>query len=73
MNKLDPDFQFIFKAFTINVNFLDINFKVIKNKLQFDIYHKPTHLFSYLHEVVINSMRTTTCIVISQTHCTNCC
>ena len=30
MNKLDPDFQFIFKAFNINVNFLDISFKVIK-------------------------------------------
>ena len=31
-----------------NINFLDINLKII-NKLHFDVYHKPTNSFSYLH------------------------
>ena len=48
MNELDPDLQFIFKELTKNINFLDINLK-INNKLHFDVYHKPTNSFSYLH------------------------
>ena len=49
MNELDPDIQFIFKELTKNINFLDINLKIINNKLHFDVYHQPTNSFSYLH------------------------
>ena len=49
MNELDPDLQFIFEELTKNINFLDINLKIINNKLHFDVYHKPTNSFSYLH------------------------
>ena len=31
MNELDPDLQFIFKELTKNINFLDINLKIIVN------------------------------------------
>ena len=42
--------QFIFKGLTRKINFLDINLKIIINdKLHFDVYHKPTNSFSYLH------------------------
>ena len=46
MNELDPDLQFIFEELTKNINFLDINLKIINNKLYFDVYHKPTNSFS---------------------------
>ena len=49
MNETDPDLQFIFEELTNNINFLDINLKIINNKLHFDVYHKPTNSFSYLH------------------------
>ena len=49
MNELDPDIQFIFKELTKNINFLDINLKIINNKLHFEVYHQPTNSFSYLH------------------------
>ena len=49
MNELDPDLQFIFKELTKNINFLDINLKIINNKLHFDVYHKSTNSFRYLH------------------------
>ena len=49
MNELHPDLQFIFEELTKNINFLDINLKIINNKLHFDVYHKPTNSFSYLH------------------------
>ena len=49
MNELDPDLQFIFEELTKNINFLDINHKIINNKLHFYVYHKPTNYFSYLH------------------------
>ena len=49
MNELDPDLQFIFKELTKNINFLDINLKIINNKLYFDVYHKPKNSFSYVH------------------------
>ena len=32
MNELDPDLQFIFEELTKNINFLDINLKIINNK-----------------------------------------
>ena len=46
MNELDPDLQFIFEELTKIINFLDINLKIINNKLNFDVYHKPTNSFS---------------------------
>ena len=49
MNELDPDLQFIFEELTKNISFLDINLKILNNKLHFDVYHKPTNSFSYLH------------------------
>ena len=42
----------IYNLFSKNspkTNFLDINLKIINNKLHFDVYHKPTNSFSYLH------------------------
>ena len=48
MNELDPDLQFIFEEHTKNINFLGINVKIIKGKLHFNVYHKPTNSFSYL-------------------------
>ena len=38
MNELDPDLQFIFEEPTANINFLDINLKIINDKLHFDVY-----------------------------------
>ena len=48
MNELDPHVQFISKNLP-QINFLDINLKIINNKLHFDVYHKPANSFSYLH------------------------
>ena len=48
MNELDADLQFIFEEITKKISFLDINLKIINNKLHFDEYHKPTNSFSYL-------------------------
>ena len=41
--------DFFIRKLTKNINFLDINLKIINNKLHFDVYHKPTNSFSYLH------------------------
>ena len=49
MNELDPNLQFIFEELTKNINFLDINLKIINNKLHLDVYQKPTNSFSHLH------------------------
>ena len=49
MSQLDPNLQFIFEEYTKNINFLDINLKIISNKLHFDVCHRPTNSFSYLH------------------------
>ena len=46
--ELDPDLKFIFEKLTADINFLDINIKIVVNQLHFDIYHKPTNSFSYL-------------------------
>ena len=37
MNELDPDLQFIFEKLNKNINFLDINLKIINMKLHSDI------------------------------------
>ena len=46
INELDPDFKFISEKLTTDINFLDINIKIVENQLHFDIYHKPTNYFS---------------------------
>ena len=38
MNDLDPDFQFIFKELTTNINFLDRSLKITNSILYFDVY-----------------------------------
>ena len=48
INELDPDLKFIFEKRATDLNFLDINIKIVDNQLHFDIYHKPTNSFSYL-------------------------
>ena len=48
INELDPDFKFIFEKLSTDINFLDINIKIVDSQLHFDIYHKPTNSFSYL-------------------------
>ena len=48
MNELNPDLQFIIEEFTTNINFLDINLKIIDKKLHFDVY-QLTNSFIYLH------------------------
>ena len=48
INELDPDLKFIFEKLTTDINFLDINIKIVDNQLYFDIYHKPTNSFSSL-------------------------
>ena len=48
INELDPNLKFIFKKLTTDINFLDINIKIVDNQLYFDIYHKPTNSFNYL-------------------------
>ena len=48
INELDPDLKFVSEKLTTDINFLDMNIKVVDNQLHFDIYHKPTNSFSYL-------------------------
>ena len=48
INELDPDLKFIFEKLTTDINFLDINIKIVDNQLPFDIYYKPTNSFNYL-------------------------
>ena len=48
INELDPDLKFIFGKLTTDINFVDINIKIVDNQLHFDIYHKPTYCFSYV-------------------------
>ena len=49
INELHPDIQFIFENLSSEVNFLDVKCTIDNNQIMFDIYHKPTHSFSYLH------------------------
>ena len=39
VNELDPDLKFIFENFTTDINFLDINIRIVDNQLHFYIYH----------------------------------
>ena len=60
MNELDSDLQFIFEELTKNINFLDINLKIINNKLHFDVYHKlQILLVTFTIKVVTHRTRKT--------------
>ena len=37
INELDPDLKFTLEKFTIDINFLDINIKIVDNQLNFDV------------------------------------
>ena len=37
INELGPDLQLIFEELTTNINFLNINIKLINDKLHFDV------------------------------------
>ena len=41
INELDLDLKFVFEELTTNINFLDINLKIVDNHLHFDIYLSP--------------------------------
>lgn len=49
LNSIDPNIQFIFEDISNTVNFLDVQCTIEQNQINFDIYHKPTNSFSYLH------------------------
>ena len=49
MNELNPDLQFLFEELTTDIILFNINLKIICNKLQFDVYYKPTNSYSYIH------------------------
>ena len=48
-DSLDPDLKFIFSLLSTQENYLDIRFHIINNKLEMDIYRKPTDSFNFLH------------------------
>ena len=49
INELDPDIKFIFEKLTTDINFLDINIKIVDDQLHFDVYHEVyTNQFFYL-------------------------
>ena len=48
INELDRDLNIIFEELTTDMNFLDINIKIVDNQLlYFDIYHKRNNSFNY--------------------------
>ncbi len=48
-DSLDPDIKFIFSKLSSEENYLDIRFQIIDNKLEMDIYRKPTDSFNFLN------------------------
>ena len=69
MNELDPDLQVIFEELSKKINFLDINLKIINDNLHFDVYHKPTYSFSYLHYKSCHPLHTKNNIPLSLARC----
>ena len=65
MNEIDPDLQFIFEELTKNIIFFYINLKIINNKLNFDVYQKPTNSFTYLHYTSCHPPHTKSNIALS--------
>ena len=48
-DSLDPDIKFIFSKLSSDENYLDIRFQIRNNKLEMDIYRKPTDSFNFLN------------------------
>ena len=48
INELDQDLNFIFEKATTNINFVDVNIKIVDNQLHFDVYHERTNSFNSL-------------------------
>ena len=69
MNELDSDLQFTFEELNKNINFLDINLQIINDKLHFNVYHKPTNSFSYLHYKTCHLPHTKNNIALSLARC----
>ena len=57
----------IYNLFSKNLNFFDITLKIINNKFHFDVYHKPTNSFSYLHHKSYHPPHTKNNIALSLT------
>ena len=49
MNSFDPGMKFIFENVSTVEKFLDNSTSIKNNQIIFDIYHKRTRSFSYLH------------------------
>ena len=65
INSLDLDIKFIFQnVFTVAI-FLDVSCSIKNDQLIFDIYHKPTHSFSYLYYCSCHPQHTEINIVLS--------
>ena len=67
INELHPDIQFIFENLSSEVKFLDVKCTIDNNQM-FDIYHKPTHSFSYLHYKSCHPRHTRDNIALSLGH-----
>ena len=65
MNSLDEDLKFIFENPSRILNFLDIQLKVVKNTLVFEIHYKPTNYFNYLTNSSCHPSHTKKNIVLS--------
>ena len=65
MNAFDPDLQIIFDELTTNINFRNINLKIINKKCYFDDYHKPINSRIYLHYKRCHPTRTKKNIALS--------
>ena len=48
-DEIHPDLQFTINELTTNISFLNIDLKIINNKLHFDVFHKSTNYFGYLY------------------------
>ena len=49
LNSIDPNIKFIYEAPSEEINFLDVKCSITNDNIKFDIYHKPTNSFTYLH------------------------
>ena len=62
---LDEDLQFIFANLSTNMNFLDIDFKIVDNQLILNLYHKPTDSYNYLNYTSAHPQHTKDNIALS--------
>ena len=47
--QIRSDLQFTINELTTNISFLNIDLKLINNKLHIDVFHKSTNSFGYLY------------------------